>query len=537
MALSTISFKKGKVFYKGSSKFNGKLILEHHKKVSKNDPCNQQSSIYLGINEKRSLEYFDEKNTWNRFRLIKDIKVLKMNPKEWNKKNVSSLIKRAIKQKPKLKETLSNTENFGGIINLIEQIVGTNIIDILSFITCLIFGIETSVNEQLEMLTEILNQGNNLDLKDKKKYGWTATPTLVKKNTTSLFDYLNHYIKNTKRSNKKNQRLSYFGFDTIFLLLCCYSGFLGYYFPNIKSIHEDAGEELAIFKTNDYIEWIKPTPSFDELYDFSDDNLYKTIKKEAHKSAYELLNELGNLQIVTIESLTGGLISSTFTNLPINGWNKYGSLVVYNSDAKRVFASVKEKNVYSHKCVKEMAIGGLINSNATISLAVSGNAMPYNNKKYFLGELYIGVAAYSKKGTIIHKTKSLNICNETNLINTKCFEWINDSNRQKKNRYTQTKGFASYGNTTLISNILRYKTVELSINFCRDFIQKNKNKIIETPKFIKKNMNEYRTDTYSLKHIPKPKYNRTKKRISLGKINNRIKSRKLKGKTIKRKRK
>ena len=38
-----------------------------------------------------------------------------------------------------------------------------------------------------------------------------------------------------------NQRLSYYGFDTIFLLLCCYSEHVGYYFPNIKSVHEDAG--------------------------------------------------------------------------------------------------------------------------------------------------------------------------------------------------------------------------------------------------------------------------------------------------------
>ena len=33
MSIPTINFKSGKVFYKGSSKFRGDLILSHHKKV------------------------------------------------------------------------------------------------------------------------------------------------------------------------------------------------------------------------------------------------------------------------------------------------------------------------------------------------------------------------------------------------------------------------------------------------------------------------------------------------------------------------
>lgn len=519
MSIPTINFKSGKVFYKGSSKFRGDLILSHHKKVieESEDSCNQKSSIYLGVNENRSLEYFDEKNTWNRFRLIKDIKVLKINPKFWNKKLVSKLIRRALKYNPDLKEKLLNVENFGGIINLFEKIIGKNIIDILSCIICLIFGIETTVNEQLEILKNLLSQRDKLDLKDKKKYGWTATPALVKINKTSLLDYLEYYIKNIKSSNKINQRLSYYGFDSIFLLLCCYSNYLGYYYPNIKSVHEDSGEELAIFRANEYIEWIKPVPEFDILYNFSNNMLYKKFKREAHQAAYKLLNNLGNHQIITVESLTGGLIHSTLTNLSINGWNKYGSFVVYNSDAKRVLTSVKAENVYSHECAKEMAIGGLMNSNASISLAVTGDAMPYNEKKESIGNIYIGIATYSNNGCILHDTININICNEIKNLKSKCVNWKYDKNRKKSNKYTRKKGFASYDKTALVSNLIRYKTVELAINYCNEFIEDNKHMILENPEFIVKTMNKNRTDTCNLNKIPKSKFSRKLKYKNISK--------------------
>ena len=87
-------------------------------------------------------------------------------------------------------------------------------------------------NNQTEQLVEILNL-----------YGGFL-------NHGSLFDYLNHYIKNTKPSKKINQRLSYYGFDMVFLTTVCAAGFPGYYYPDIESVHEDAGEELAIFCKN-----------------------------------------------------------------------------------------------------------------------------------------------------------------------------------------------------------------------------------------------------------------------------------------------
>jgi len=225
-------------------------------KSSKNI-CDQRTSIYLGMNKKRSKQYFrSEYNKWNVFKLVKDVKVLEMNPILWNKKKIELLIRRAMRRIPDLKEKIRNTPNFGRIIDLIESITGRSLVKILTYIIQLIFGIGINVSQQLERLEDILGKKDEFELDNKKKYGWTATPSLVKIGKTSLLDYLEYYLKNSKKSKKYNQRLSYFGFDTIFLLLCCSAGYDGYYYPNLKSKHEDSGEELAIFKTPENIKWI-----------------------------------------------------------------------------------------------------------------------------------------------------------------------------------------------------------------------------------------------------------------------------------------
>ena len=54
------------------------------------------------------------------------------------------------------------------------------------------------------------------------------------------------------------------------------------------------------------------------------------------------------------------------------GWCKYGCFGVYDTDAKRVFNSVKVDDVYTHTCAKEMAVGLLKNSNATLAISVTG---------------------------------------------------------------------------------------------------------------------------------------------------------------------
>ena len=83
---------------------------------------------------------------------------------------------------------------------------------------------------------------------------------------------------------------------------------------------------------------------------------------------------------------------STIVDIPWCGWAKYGYTGVYDTDAKRVFNGVGVDDVYTQRCAKEMAVGLLKNSNATIALAVTGNAMPDPDKVQKLGEVFIGVA-------------------------------------------------------------------------------------------------------------------------------------------------
>ena len=258
------TFKEGKKFYKASI-FSGKDIIDHHSRIlqTSRNICDQRTSIYLGADKKRAEEYFRPGHSrWNVFVLKQDIEVLEMNPRLWDIEKIHSLIKKAMRRVPFLKENLRQTPNFGGIIDLVESIVGKSLVKILTFITEIIFGIGITVNEQLERLKTILGKQGEFNLDNKDKYGWTATPSLVRKGKTSLFDYLEHFTRVTKSSKKYNQRLSYFGFDTIFLLLCCSAGYRGYYYPNHKSHHEDAGEEVAIFKTPSTIEWLDIDESF-----------------------------------------------------------------------------------------------------------------------------------------------------------------------------------------------------------------------------------------------------------------------------------
>lgn len=83
-----------------------------------------------------------------------------------------------------------------------------------------------------------------------------------------------------------------------------------------------------------------------------------------------------NHQVVTAESLTGGLIFSTLANIPYGGGHKYGAFSVYDTDAKRIFLGVKAPDVYTRQCAAEMAAGALRHSNASMAIAVTGNAMP-----------------------------------------------------------------------------------------------------------------------------------------------------------------
>lgn len=267
--LPIISFKKGTRFFKGSLPRPCTEVLKYHGSLRAEpgtNACLDGSSIWLGPNEGRSREYYDNtKNWWNVFELKKDLEVLLMDPVKWTRDLIKQLIQEAasgVGSEGALEGELSGLRSNGGLVQIKTDV---DFPKRLTKMCCMIFGIDVTVQEQKSYLEECLAVGDaedpsaNHPFKDTATYGWTATPALAQAGTTTFYDYLHRYITKMKdytetQLQMRNQRLSYLGFDTVFLSLVCRAGYVGYYFPPIESIHEDAGEELAIFDTISYLD-------------------------------------------------------------------------------------------------------------------------------------------------------------------------------------------------------------------------------------------------------------------------------------------
>ena len=235
------------------------------------------------------------------------------------------------------------------------------------------------------------------------------------------------------------------------------------------------------------------------------------IQVKVEEAAYDLLKTVNQkyvssgveLQIATSESLTAGLIMSSLVNIPIAGRFKYGCFGVYDTDAKRVFNSVKVDDVYTHRCAKEMAIGLLKNSNATFAISVTGNAMPYFDNLNRLGEVFIGIASYGiddDKLKILYSTSSMNACMETEEddFQNQCDAWL-------KAQPNETS-FATRKDTATISRLIRNYTAYAAMKKSVEFITQNNDKLF-TPPFIttrKRKNNEKRGCKHN--NIPLPKY-------------------------------
>ena len=250
-------------------------------------------------------------------------------------------------------------------------------------------------------------------------------------------------------------------------------------------------------------------PTLEELKSIeADKELIEEMEDKVLVAGYNLLKKINDiyekkeikLQIATSESLTAGLIMSSLVKLPIAGWCKYGGFAVYDTDAKRVYNSVKVDDVYTHKCAKEMAVGQLNNSTATLSIAVTGNAMPYFEEKNRLGEVFIGIAGYrASDGVIIYETHMVNGCLDEGMDFTdKCKSWLRSQPTEKH--------YAKRSDTATISRIIRNYTALKSMELALAFITQND---LGIPGFIneRKELNK-QTDIGGCLHneIPKPKY-------------------------------
>lgn len=92
------------------------------------------------------------------------------------------------------------------------------------------------------------------------------------------------------------------------------------------------------------------------------------------------LAELGHT-VTCAESCTGGLLSAAFTQQPgSSDWFNMG-YVTYSNHAKQQLLNVNETTLrhygaVSEECVREMALGALIDAKADYALSISGIAGP-----------------------------------------------------------------------------------------------------------------------------------------------------------------
>jgi len=253
-------------------------------------------------------------------------------------------------------------------------------------------------------------------------------------------------------------------------------------------------------------------PTYESLLPPKEANSTLTkVEDMAHKAAYELLVELNSraksdkwLQICTSESLTAGMIMATLVDIPWGGFLKYGAFGVYDTDAKRVFNKVSVDDVYTHRCAKEMAVGILKNSNATLAIAVTGNAMPLNEHVDMLGEVFIGIASYKLKPSgdykIIYSTYSINACdNEIVDFQKTCELWHDTIKRN-------VKAYNPRDRTALVSREIRNYTTYKALTLCKEFVQKYNP---DVPDFVfnRKKMNEVKNEDDTHIFIPENKFN------------------------------
>ena len=89
----------------------------------------------------------------------------------------------------------------------------------------------------------------------------------------------------------------------------------------------------------------------------------------------------GREMLVTAESCTGGWIAKTVTGISGSSeWFDCG-MVVYSYEAKQALLGVRPQTLEEHgavsrECVVEMVSGALVNSGASVAVAVTGIAGP-----------------------------------------------------------------------------------------------------------------------------------------------------------------
>lgn len=106
------------------------------------------------------------------------------------------------------------------------------------------------------------------------------------------------------------------------------------------------------------------------------------------------------LTLSSMESLTGGLFSSTFTSLPGASQAFLGGIVSYAISSKEHFGvseeTIKEKGAISPKCAKEMALVAAEHFHSDCSVSFTGNAGPEAQEGKPVGLAYVAIKVKDK---------------------------------------------------------------------------------------------------------------------------------------------
>ena len=168
-----------------------------------------------------------------------------------------------------------------------------------------------------------------------------------------------------------------------------------------------------------------------------------------------------SVNIVTVESLTCGMMAKTLIDIPGSGAVVYGGFSTYDTDAKRVMVGVKTRGVYSHYTAQQMAEGALRNSRAMVAIAVTGNAMPYPTENDMLGRVWIACSLRTRDG---FTSKSI----ELNVQDTGDYKPLFDSWR------AQNQGgdkWAPRALTAVVADIIRLQTTATAFDFVENLIK------------------------------------------------------------------
>ena len=143
-----------------------------------------------------------------------------------------------------------------------------------------------------------------------------------------------------------------------------------------------------------------------------------------------------------------------------------------------------------------MAIGTLKNSNATLALSVTGNAMPLNGNEKQLGEVFVGIAGYVNNNTIIYYTTSINPCVTEKSIRLVCDKWYTTIHNDPTMKTHNTRM-----DTAAVSKLIRLYTTSAALTLCGKFLEKH---TLIVPTYVKRVKFE-QNDGLVIK-VPKNKY-------------------------------